>query len=314
MKPKTIKQVLKKKMDLWLNSITDEQLKINMRQDIIVTGGCITSMLLNEDINDFDVYFRTKKTTKDVAEYYANIMGINTRRNISVIDLSINPIRYWDPDNDDKEKNTGKIYQHLGGDIRMFIKSSGIVEDLDDPNIANEELIMEHEEGIIVSDEPIEKELFQPVFISDNAISLSGMIQIVTRFYGEPEEIHKNFDFVHCTCYWEYKCSKLTTPNEALLAMMNKDLIYTGSLFPICSIIRTRKFIKRDWKISAGQYLKMAWQISQLNLNDFFVLKDQLIGVDAAYFNMIVNALESKGMTEVDGQYLIEVIDRVFSN
>ena len=83
---------------------------------------------------------------------------------------------------------------------------------------------------------------------------------------------------------------------------MNKELIYAGSLFPICSIIRTRKFIKRGWNINAGQFLKMSLQVSKLNLSQFHVLKDQLIGVDASYFNQILDNFENG--KEIDGDYI----------
>src|SRR5699024_9904883 len=41
---------------------------------------------------------------------------------------------------------------------------------------------------------------FEPVFLTTNAISLKGKIQLVIRFYGEPEQIHDNYDFIHATC------------------------------------------------------------------------------------------------------------------
>ena len=55
----------------------------------------------------------------------------------------------------------------------------------------------------------------------------------------------------------------------------------------------------------------MAWQISQLKLNDVATLEEQLVGVDAAYFRQLIDLLKSNGET-VDGSYLMTVIDRVF--
>ena len=39
-------------------------------------------------------------------------------------------------------------------------------------------------------------------YATNNAITLSDKIQIVLRFYGEPEDLHKNYDYVHCTSYY----------------------------------------------------------------------------------------------------------------
>jgi hypothetical protein len=84
----------------------------------------------------------------------------------------------------------------------------------------------------------------------------------------------------------------------------------------LCSIIRTRKFISRGWIINAGQYLKMALQLNELNLKDLNVFKDQLAGVDSAYFaqaiSMIAERKEKDPTFEIDNSYLFEVINRIF--
>lgn len=72
MNKKIINKVLRSKMNAWLSSIDDLALSKEMESNIIVTGGCIASMLLNEDVNDYDIYFKTKETTKKVAQYYVD--------------------------------------------------------------------------------------------------------------------------------------------------------------------------------------------------------------------------------------------------
>ena len=93
-------------------------------------------------------------------------------------------------------------------------------------------------------------------------------------------------------------------------------MVYRGSKYPICSIIRMRKFIKRGWHINAGQILKICMQISELDLNDLDVLEDQLFGIDTLYFMQIVRALREMQMTHEDWQfdssYLSTIIDKVF--
>ena len=98
----------------------------------------------------------------------------------------------------------------------------------------------------------------------------------------------------------------------ALEALLSKELRYVGSKYPICSIVRLRKFIERGWRINAGQILKMAMQISELNLKDVTVLEDQLTGVDTAYFIQLLERLKEKYPEKVDAAYLVEIIDRIF--
>jgi hypothetical protein len=94
-------------------------------------------------------------------------------------------------------------------------------------------------------------------------------------------------------------------------------LKYNGSLYPVCSLFRLRKFIKRGWSISAGDILKMAMQISEIDLRDPVILRDQLTGVDALYFNMLIDALD-KNEQNSEGKYsvpyILTIIDRIFSD
>ena len=94
--------------------------------------------------------------------------------------------------------------------------------------------------------------------------------------------------------------------------MLAKELRYVGSKYPICSVIRLRKFIKRGWTVNAGQILKMMMQISELDLKDHKVLQDQLTGVDAAYFCQLVSMVKENDPEKVNSAYLVEIIDRMF--
>lgn len=162
------------------------------------------------------------------------------------------------------------------------------------------------------------KPKYRPLFISANAITLSHGVQLVMRFVGEPEVIHKFYDFIHCTCYWKSWDGELVLPAAALEAILTKELRYVGSLYPLCSIIRIRKFVARGWQINAGQILKMCFQLNGLDLKDLAVLEDQLTGVDAFYFMQVIERLKEKQKEDggepkpIDSTYLMSIIDRMF--
>jgi len=282
---KNIKKALNAKIEDWLKHIEDAEIVKVLRENIIITGGAIVSMLNGEEVHDYDVYFRTKEACVKVAKYYA---GIFNKTHGSHVEILV--------DED--------------GRVQCFIRSAGVAG--------------EPEEGITDETEPYiespaindEKPKYRPVFFSTNAISLSDKIQLVIRFYGSPEDIHKNYDFVHCTCCYSFFDSELSLPSRALESIINKELYYIGSKYPVCSIIRTRKFISRGWTINAGQYLKMCLQVSELNLKDMKVFKDQLAGVDSAYFSHAIEQVEKMKEKnpdfQIDNSYLFEVINRIF--
>lgn len=296
MNSKNIAKALKAKLDDWLKNIEDDEIKKVIKDNAIITGGALVSLLQGEQPNDYDMYFKTKESCEKVARYYAAI---------------------WNKAHPDK--NTVTIMTDEIGRITAFIRSSGIaaedgesgIDDNSEPSGETEPDVSETEQ-----EQKEEKPKYRPRYFSTNAISLSDKIQLVIRFYGSVDEIHTNYDFVHCTCSYDYKENKVNLPARALEAIINKELYYTGSKYPLCSIIRSRKFIMRGWHINAGQYLKMCLQLNELDLKDFNVFKDQLAGVDSAYFSMAIEELAKKKEAdpgfEVDNTYLFEIINRIF--
>lgn len=315
MKSKTIVAILRKKVNAWLSSIEDKQVRELAEKNTIVTGGSISSMLIDEEVNDFDIYFKNYETTLAVTNYYVNKFTKNRqmRPNQSIpVPIEVNE---WVDSKGVKR-------------IEIFIKSAG-VESVVDENVTQPyqyfEGAQDHDAGLYLDEvfetSKIEDDTksrknqpkdYDPVFLSSNAISLKGKIQIITRFYGLPEEIHKNYDFVHCTNYWESSNSKLTLNQLALESLMSKNLVYQGSLYPLCSIFRIRKFVERGWRINVGQILKMCLQVNELNLKDFEVMKDQLTGVDVSYFTEVLRLLNERNPERIDSAYLVEILDRMF--
>lgn len=287
---KNIKKSLAAKCEDWLKHIEDAELVKILRENIIITGGAIVSMLNGEEVNDYDVYFRTKEACIKVATYYANIFNDTHDTKVDIMDE--------------------------GDRVQCFIRSQGVAADDNEDGITDESEPVETEPYVESQTVNAEKPKYRPVFFSTNAITLSDKIQIVIRFYGTPEEIHKNYDFVHCTCWYSFLDNHLELPSRALEAIINKELYYTGSKYPVCSIIRSRKFIQRGWHINAGQYLKMCLQVSELDLRDMSVFKDQLAGVDSAYFAEAIEHIEQMKEKnpdlQIDNAYLFEVINRIF--
>ena len=288
MNSKNIKKSLNKKFDNWLESIGDKEVKKIIRDNTIISGGALVSLLTGEEVHDYDVYFKTEEAVLTVARYYVNQFN-STHKTGAFL----------------KEKEDGRI--------TIFIQSKGVAGENPDES-ENEEIIPEEVEQEEAAQ--TEKPKYRPVYLTSNAITLSDKIQIVIRFWGDVVEIHKNYDFAHCTCSWSSWDDNLLLPQKALECIINKELFHIGSKYPLCSIIRARKFIKRGYSIDAGQYLKMCLQLNELNLHDIETLKDQLVGVDSAYFDMALAAMEKKQKDEpawqVDNSYLFEVINRIF--
>lgn len=325
---KTMKQIISKKINEWIESIDDISVVDVIKKDLILTGGCFTSMIQNEVPKDFDCYFRTKDSVLKIAEYYAkkwneahpaseNKVGKKTR--VFVLDGANPSKEILDYYRIDKLKDSAAIVLSNCPPerVKIIFPSDGYTGDPDTIN-SNDELGIVEELDEIKADEIVEKEnkSYFPVFISSNAITLSNGIQIVVRFYGEPDQIHETYDFVHTKAYYDNNKKEVVIPKDVYEHVINKVLRYTGSKYPVCSIFRVRKFVQRGWTINAGQLLKMCMQVSQLDLTDINTLEDQLIGVDSLYFMNLIDQFrrqqaENKEFVLSTG-YVMSIVDKIF--
>ena len=313
MNRKAVIRVLTKKHEKFVESIKDKEIQKLIKNNSIITGGSIVSLLLNESVKDYDYYFTDKETCEKVAKYFVEEFNKLHSNRTYLTTTKLN-----------------KPEVQVEGDrVKIVVPSAGIASEGETPVYQYFESLPDEagenfvEKAVTAADETdskpmeeIEKEPFRPIFMSANAITLSNKVQLVIRFYGNPEEIHKNYDFIHATNYWTSKDNKITLHPQALESILTKQLWYQGSIYPVCSIIRVRKFLKQGWYINAGQLLKMMFQISELNLSDISVLEEQLTGVDAAYFFQVIEYCKKRQEEDKDFKittpYLVSIIDKIF--
>lgn len=211
-----------------------------------------------------------------------------------------------------KDKNTCKIVAQYYIDIwnKRNKNKAKVIEDNGRIRLAHKSFTLENQYK--------EVEKYSPIFLTNNAITLSGDIQLIIRFVGKPEEVRHNYDFIHTHCYFDPQNKELHLPQESLLSILVKELKYVGSKYPLASIFRTKKFIKKGWYIDSGQYLKMAMQLNEMDLSNFEVLEDQLTGVDLSVFIHIINKIkkdkeENKDL-KINSDYICKLVDETFEN
>jgi len=321
-----IKTLLSRKFNRWVKTIDDEVLRQDVAAGSIITGGAITSLLLDEDVNDYDIYFNSYDLAFRIADYYRNKYQttFNTTHKVELVKYGQESL------SDPKIENLGTPNDPDYGRPYFKIASVGIVTVTDEPpkkyeffeQYAGDEdasAAADYVHSISIKHKNAKpgfehSERYVPLCFTENAITISDNIQLILRFAGNPETVHKNFDFIHCQCWWQSWNGKLELPQKALESIITRELKYTGSLFPIASIFRIRKFIRRGWTINAGQILKMIMQCQDLNLYDVQTLKLQLMGVDVAYFMELIQKLE-EGKKDPDieiNTYITHLIDEIF--
>lgn len=317
-------------------AIAHPAIQKELMEGSIVTGGCIASMLLKEKVNDYDVYFKDIGALTRVIQYFGEktnakyLVAYTAGEKLpheglarfikgSTINTStaIEEVQGIAPEDEEIEEGGDEdlniplpasghdiwyaLYNNVSAlatcesvhYIALFYQSVGhwVISDAEKAKAEKEE------------------KTFYIKFASANAVTLSDKVQLVFRFFGPADEIHKNYDFVHATNYWTQKTG-LVTNTEALEAILARELIYKGSRFPLASIFRTRKFIQRGWTLHIANYVKMAFQLNELDLKNLHVLREQLTGVDAAYLNQIIMQCE-RADVPITCSYVCELVDRL---
>ena len=171
MKAKQIEKLLTGVMNNLIDSVTDDEIKNLIKDTSFITGGCIPSMLMDEYVNDYDIYFRAQNYVEPVKKYY------------------------------EKQPLAKEIFTERG------------------------------------------KKVFLPKLITENAINLTDKIQIIVKFFGNPEEVIQHFDWQHIKSYFSLKDGLVLT-NDVYKLIVEKELVYTGSNYPLSSLLRLRKFLK----------------------------------------------------------------------
>lgn len=297
MQRKTIKKVIVKKLDGWLSTIEDSTLRQEVRKNILVSGGSITSLFQGQPVNDYDIYIQDMDVLVKLAKYYCPGIVLDGR-------LKDEYIKNRFPKYDSKEPfwlDTDEPYAPELLVRLLTLKKNQVKLNIESAGRRTEEQALK----------PDTK--YQIAFLSQNAISLTDDLQIVLRFNGNSEQIHKTFDFIHATNYFTFK-EGLVTNIDALESILTKTLRYQGSLYPLTSIIRMKKFLNRGWSINAGEILKIMFQISELDLKNVEVLEEQLIGVDIAYFSTLIEIIRGVSPESMNSSYLNSLIDKVFGD
>lgn len=224
----------------------------------IITGGSIVSLLLGEDINDIDIFFSDVDICFDIAKSFNNTLFKN-EYHIEVFHQSKQIP--WTHNGNNLNVNQGNI---------VFAK----LEKTNPLSFSK----MQKEPQLDYYGKNYKNVTTNPDnhWISTNAINLcGGKYQIITKHCGSPMFLTENFDFIHCVSYFSYKTG-LVLNKFALEAILAKELRYIGSNHPISSFIRMNKFLKKGWRISNSEIIKICYDVSKLVLDDKDVLTNQI--------------------------------------
>lgn len=181
-KIKFVKEIIKLETESFLHQLADyfpDSVMHKIVQNIFISGGCITSLIHGEKVNDYDLYFKDEDTMFNIKNLFTNQLKEQI---------------------EDVSENYREV---LGVDGKL---------------------------------------------ITENAITLKSRIQLITKHFGEPDNIRKTFDFVHCMPYYDFAVDKLYISRIQYDAIINRKMISQKENFNhFIGTSRVEKFKKRGF-------------------------------------------------------------------
>lgn len=111
---------------------------------------------------------------------------------------------------------------------------------------------------------------------------------VLPDLFGDPKTIFGYYDFTVCMAAYQFfedgKNEGFVFGDDFFKHIGQRRLVFhTGTMFPICSMLRVMKYIKKGFFITGMEILKIGLSIHSLKIETYADLRRQLQGIDTAF-------------------------------
>lgn len=147
---------------------------------------------------------------------------------------------------------------------------------------------------------------------TDAAISVTidaKRVQGVRATSGDPQHVIQSFDFTICQAAFVPDYTFIFGPRFMQHLAQRRLVFNLKAEYPICSLFRARKFIKRGFDFPGIEAIKLGLSIQKLQISTYSDLKKQLMGIDTLFLAELTRRLEEEGAKQYD---LAEFLDMLY--
>jgi hypothetical protein len=209
----------------------------------------------------------------------------------------------------------------LNKDIKLFFIAGGALTSVFSGRRINDlDLFFRDEADFTALRKRIERDGIVPSFATASALSYNiegERIQLIRKYFGDPWFIISVFDFTICKAAYNPAAgldSQFILGDDFLYDLAQKTLHYIPGDFPLSSLWRVQKFIKRDFKLPAIDAIKLALAINNLQIGNYEALKDQLEGIDTLFLKDLTDAMIEMKDEVYDFGVALEFMENVLRN
>lgn len=196
--------------------------------------------------------------------------------------------------------------QYIGNMEGVYIAGGAVTSAFSDAPVADLDFYFADERASARFLSFAKNQGYLQTYATKNAITMKAQnsdltIQLITRFYGTPEEIIRGFDFTVCQGAYICRDNKFVLGNAFLEDIASRRLVYTNtSHYPICALYRTKKYQQKGYSLSGMTMVAIALAIHRLRIQTYADLKDQLMGIDTSIFSDLTEKFDDNKMFEAD--------------
>lgn len=111
---------------------------------------------------------------------------------------------------------------------------------------------------------------------------------VMPELFGDPKTIFNYYDFTVCMAAYQFfengNDERFVFGDDFFKHISQRRLVFhTGTMFPICSMLRVMKYIKKGFFITGMEILKIGLSIHSLKMETYADLRRQLQGIDTAF-------------------------------
>lgn len=113
---------------------------------------------------------------------------------------------------------------------------------------------------------------------------------VMQDLFGDPKTIFNYYDFTVCMAAYQFredgKEEGFVFGEDFFKHIGQRRLVFhTGTMFPICSMLRVMKYVKKGFFITGMELLKIGLSIHSLKMETYADLRRQLQGIDTAFLS-----------------------------
>lgn len=247
----------------------------DIKKTMFIAGGSITNMILNKKVKDYDIFIDDEKIRSFIIDYC-----------ILYVNEMINDFEGF--------KWSNKFHCFYSLKDSMKDENKKIFDDFENLHEANKFYnISFYHECCLNNASPFDG--ISKIILSKNAITIKygeSIFQFIICKSFNRNELCNSFDFIHTTNYFDLFTKKLILNNDAMTSVLNKELIYNSSDYPIISLIRMKKFERSGWRSNNIELFKICNDISKLNLKTKIDYLNAFCGCSNLTYVEIISILE----------------------